>query len=249
MEQFKDHLERSKQGFAALEPVIEYCCSRCGLCASLCPEKAIVMEETIPRLAGNCNNCGLCYQGCPRSFFPEKKVKQRWYGTERNYLKKRIGNCVDRFTSRSLNYEIFEGGTNGGTTTALLHYLLENNFVDAVLHLDSIHKQSFICHHAKTIVSTTPEETLRGQHSKQHITPILHDLKKLSGYQRTAVVGLSCHVEGLRKLQIIKDDPDLRQLFTALAKRAEKLIGNIEFVIGLNCFMNLKHGAIDKIYR
>ena len=63
------HLEISKRGFEALSEVIEFSCSSCGLCATLCPKKAIEMKESVPTLVGECNNCGFCYQGCPRSFF------------------------------------------------------------------------------------------------------------------------------------------------------------------------------------
>lgn len=248
-ERLRKHLETSKAGFAALESVIDFSCSRCGLCVSLCPNEAIEMRETIPTLVGECNQCGFCYQGCPRSFFPLGKIKERYFGEERNEIEKRVGRLFDRFTSRSLTDRIFEQGATGGTTTALLYYLLEKGIVDAVLHLGTIHEDCYICHHAKTIVSTRPEETLRGCRSKNQLSPILHDLKRVSGHERFAVVGLSCHVEGLRKLQVIKDDPEMSEIFKGLSKIAEKLLKNLKFVIGINCFANTKYGAIDTIYR
>jgi coenzyme F420-reducing hydrogenase beta subunit len=247
-ERFQQHIDISKTGFAALGKVIEHACSACGLCVSLCPTSAIEMQQNVPTLVGECTRCGFCYQGCPRSFFPLSKVKERFFGPEQNETEQRIGRCVERFTARSLNDEIFDRAANGGTTTALLHYLLEKNIVDAILHLGRIHEGCFICHHAKTIISTTPEETLRGSRSKNQISPILHELKTMAGYSRFAVVGLSCHVQALRKLQIIKDDPELKDLFKGLSKLAEKLLQNLKFVIGVNCFSNTKYGAIDKIY-
>ena len=249
LEQLKEQLELSKKGFNALQKVIAFSCSRCGLCASLCPTGAIEMQETIPTLVGECTKCGFCYQGCPRSFFPLSRIKEKYFGKEDSEIDKRVGRCVDRFTSRSLTDEIFEQGATGGTATALLHYLLDRGEVNAVLHLGSIHEDGYICHHAKTIVSTSPEDTLRGCRSKNQLTPILHDLKKVSHFERFAVVGLSCHVEGLRKLQTIKNDPELRDLFKGLAKVAEDLIGNLKVVIGINCFSSTKYGAIDSIYQ
>ncbi len=248
-ERLNKHLEISKAGFTALEKVIEFSCSRCGLCVSLCPKEAIEMKNTIPTLVGECNKCGFCYQGCPRSFYPLSTIKGRYFGEERNEIEKRVGRYIDRFTSRALHDEIYERAATGGTTTTLLYYLLEKKIVDAILHLGTIHEDYFICHHAKTIVSTCPEETLRGCRSKNQISPVLHDLKKVSGYERFAVVGLSCHVEGLRKLQLLKDDPQLREIFKGLSKLAEKLIGKLAFAIGINCFANTKYGAIDAIYQ
>jgi len=249
MDKYAKHLEVSKEGFAALRRVIDYACSRCGLCASICPKQAIEMHDTIPTLVGECNKCGLCYQGCPRSFFPLSKVRARWFGQEQSEMDRRVGRCVDHFTCRSLSDEIFERGAVGGTTTALIHYLLEKKMVEAVLHLESVHKDCFICHHAVTRVSTRPEEALLGARSKNQITPVLHDLNKLSGFKRVAVVGLSCHVEGLRKLQVIREDPELSERFKGLAKIAERLIDNVKFVIGINCFANTRFGAIDTIYK
>jgi coenzyme F420-reducing hydrogenase beta subunit len=249
LEQLKEQLELSKKGFNALQKVIAFSCSRCGLCASLCPTGAIEMQETIPTLVGECTKCGFCYQGCPRSFFPLSRIKEKYFGKEDSEIDKRVGRCVDRFTSRSLTDEIFEQGATGGTATALLHYLLDRGEVNAVLHLASIHEDGYICHHAQTIVSTSPEDTLRGCRSKNQLTPILHDLKKVAHFERFAVVGLSCHVEGLRKLQTIKNDPELRDLFKGLAKVAEDLIGNLKIVIGINCFASTKYGAIDSIYQ
>jgi len=249
LKKLEEHRNNSKEGFSALKKVIEYSCSRCGLCVSLCPSQSIEMQKTIPTLVGECNKCGICYQGCPRSFYPESAINKRWFGKGKTLIEKRVGVHVDRFTTRSLNNTIFEGATNGGATTELLSYLLEKKIIDAVLHLESIHKDSFICHHARTLISTQPEDVLKGQHSKQHITPMLHDLDKMSPYKNFAVVGLPCHVHAVRKLQLIKDDPAFRKVFPDLAKRSDKLVGNLKFMISINCFMNPKHEGLDKVYK
>ena len=107
-EQLTKHLELSKTGFSALSKVIAFACSRCGLCASICPTGAIEMRETIPTLVGECTKCGFCYQGCPRSFYPLSRIKDKYFGKEDSEVDKRVGRCVDRFTSRSLTDEIFE---------------------------------------------------------------------------------------------------------------------------------------------
>jgi coenzyme F420-reducing hydrogenase beta subunit len=46
----------------------------------------------------------------------------------------------------------------------------------------------------------------------------------------------------------MREDPDLKGTFPALAKRADQLVGNLAFVIGVNCFSSTRHGGIDRIY-
>jgi len=249
MQEYQKYIDTSKDGFKALETVIAFSCSRCGLCAAICPKQSIEMRDAVPTLVGDCNNCGLCYLACPRSFFPLSRVKQRWFGPESTEVEQRVGCCVDAFTSRSLDDEIFETAATGGTTSALLCHMLETHMVDAVLHLESIHKDRFLCHHAQPRVSTTRVEVLAGAKSKNQINPILHELKKLEGYERCAVVGLSCHVDGIRKLQVIREDSELRSVFKGLAGVADRLVKNVAYVIGINCFSNTKPGAIDTIYQ
>jgi len=245
MNQFEKHLEISKEGFAALERVIAFSCSRCGLCASMCPKGSIEMRDTIPTLVGECNKCGFCYQACPRAFFPMTKAQQRWFGPEITEIDRRVGRCVERFTSRALNDEVFDKAATGGTATALTRHLLDKKIVDAVLQLEAVHQDQFFCHHGRAVVATTAEETQRCSRSKNQITPILHELKKVAGYEKFAVVGLSCHVEGLRKLQLIKDDPELREMFTGPAKIGDRLLAGLKYVIAINCFSATKSGGID----
>jgi hypothetical protein len=57
--------------------------------------------------------------------------RQRWFGEEHTELEQRVGICNERFTGRSLNYEIFENGTSGGMVTALLHWVIEK-FISAL---------------------------------------------------------------------------------------------------------------------
>ena len=248
-DKYLNHKEFSKKGFSALQKILEHSCSRCGLCVAICPSRSIELVETVPKLTGECNNCGLCYQACPRSFYPLSEIKKRFFGTEDNYQDKRLGICIELFTSRSLNNRIFEGSTNGGTTTALLSYLLKNDIIDAVLHMGAKHEDCFICQHPKPIISTNTDEVLKGQHSKQQTSPLLHYLENMSSYEKYAIVGLGCHVEGIRKLQVVADSPYLRNIFPTLAKKAEKLTKNLKFIIGLNCWANPKYGALDKIFK
>jgi coenzyme F420-reducing hydrogenase beta subunit len=175
-------------------------------------------------------------------------IEARYFGLPADAVSSRVGNHLERFTARALTDEIFERGATGGTTTALVHYLLGNTIIDAVLHLGSEHEHQYICHHGRPVISTRPEETFRACRSKCQLSPLLQDLKKMSGYKRFAVVGLSCHTAALRKLQAMRENPVLKSTFPVLTTRADQLVGNLAFVIGVNCFSSTRHGGIDRIY-
>lgn len=63
----------SEKIFPVLDPVK---CISCGVCATICPKKAIKMKNRKPIIdIKKCDGCGICVSGCPvRAFeFPEKK--------------------------------------------------------------------------------------------------------------------------------------------------------------------------------
>ena len=129
------HLNDSKDGFQALEKVTAFCCCGCGLCVSVCPLHSIEFDETKkrPRLAGECDRCGFCYLACPRSFLPLTKIENAYHGNGIREEEKRLGEFQDLFVARSSTEEIYQEGTPGGTTTAMVHFLLEQEYVDAAL--------------------------------------------------------------------------------------------------------------------
>jgi ferredoxin len=42
-------------------------CTRCGICASICPNEAIVIEQAVRIDEERCLGCGACVQQCPSS--------------------------------------------------------------------------------------------------------------------------------------------------------------------------------------
>ena len=242
------HIRLAKSGFAALEKVTGFSCCGCGLCVSICPLKSIAFDDVKkqPALSGKCNQCGLCYLACPRSFLPLSKIDARYFGTGDGEEQQRLGKFIDFFVSRSLTPGIYQEGTPGGTTTAIVHFMLENGAVDAALLTRGTHPAVRYCMHPLPYLATSPDEVLASAHSKFELSPVLSLLEELSGYERSLFVGTPCHIIAFRKLQLIGSDTLLRDKMPELAQIAEKLTARITFAISINCFLN--HTSMDKAY-
>jgi coenzyme F420-reducing hydrogenase beta subunit len=245
----EQHLLISRNGFKALKKVTEFCCCGCGLCVSVCPERLLYMDDTTkkPALAGECTSCGYCYLACPRSFLPLSKIDQRYFGNGTNEEQQRLGNYRDLCVARSLTENIYQQGTPGGTTTALVHYMMEKNYVDAALLTKGKHPEIRYCMHPLPYIAQAPEDVLLSSHSKFEISPLLALLGDLSPYQKALFVGTPCHIIAFRKLQIISSDQLLRNKVPELACIADHLIKPVKFAISINCFLN--HTSMDKAYK
>ena len=242
------HIAIARDGFAALEKVTAFCCAGCGLCVSMCPLGSIAFDEVKKRpcLTGECNRCGYCYLACPRSFLPLSKIEKTYYGDNGSEEVKRLGAFSDLFVARALTEEIYREGTPGGTTTALVHYLMEKGYVEAALLTRGKHQDVRFCMHPEPYIASSPQEVLAGAHSKFEISPVLSHLGALSRYRRTLFVGTPCHIMAFRKLQIIGKDKVFRAALKGLAQIAEKLTAPVTYALSVNCFLN--HTSMDKAY-
>ncbi len=242
------HLAMARDGFAALEKVTAFCCAGCGLCVSVCPLGSIAFDEVKKRpfLEGGCNQCGYCYLACSRSFLPLSKIEESYYGTNGNEEAKRLGNFSDLFVAQAVIEDIYREGTPGGTTTALVHYLLEKGYVEAALLTRGKHPGIRFCMHPEPYIASSPQEVLSSAHSKFEISPVLAHLRELNRYSRTLFVGTPCHIMAFRKLQVIEKDESFRRRMEGLSKIAENLTAPVTYTISINCFLN--HTSMDKAY-
>jgi len=243
------HFNISKDGFGALEKVIRFCCSGCGLCLSICPLKSIRFDETQkrPTLVGNCNKCGFCYLACPRSFLPLTKIENSYYGNGSREDEKRLGKYQDLFVARSLIEEIYQEGTPGGTTTAIVNFLMEGGYVNAALLTKSENPIIKYSMQPVPYITSTSEEVLLSSHSKFEISPVLSKLNELAEYGKSLFVGTPCHIMAFRKLQIICNDNYLSNKMNDLARLAKRLTEKVKFAISINCFLN--HTNMDLAYK
>ena len=242
------HIAIARDGFKALEKVTAFCCAGCGLCLSVCPLGSIAFDEAKkrPLLAGECNQCGYCYLACPRSFLPLSKIEKSFYGNNGSEETKRLGDFSDLFVAQAATEDIYREGTPGGTTTALVHYLLEQGYVEAALLTRGKHPDIKFCMHPEPYIASSPQEVFSSARSKFEISPVLAHLRELTQYKRSLFVGTPCHIMAFRKLQIIEKDEAFRRRMKGLSKIAEKLTAPVTYALSINCFLN--HTNMDKAY-
>lgn len=184
-------------------------CLFCGNCFAVCPADCITFTEKGPELTGECISCGQCIDACPglgvplgdldKQVFGRKKTQEEDMGGFGIYLRDR--NLV------SADPEILEKGYTGGKITTLLAYLLETKEIDAAI-ISSWGEDSPFPWLAWPMIATSREELIRGTGSKYAFSPVLAALKEAAyrdDLNNIAIVGLSCHLQGLRKLQLLRE--------------------------------------------
>ena len=204
-------------------------CSGCGMCVSACPVEAIKIGAiSLPEVTGECTECGICTELCPRVEMPYADIEQdvsRRNGAET--YDSLLGYYTRICLARSSSDAIRKRSYWGGATTAFVTFLLEQGLIDSALLTDRVHNVTY-CAHPRPRIVTTKEDILACAFTKPAVNPLLAHLP-LPG-SRVAVVGTSCHIEAVRKAQFLSIQK------TTAGERCRELVGNIRFLIGLNCF-------------
>lgn len=209
------------EGFSTLlDKVVaaDLCCS-CGTCAGVCPQGIVRLDGDglMPVLAdkGDCSECGKCVRACPGRRVPYGELlRERPPGGEPSHF----GPHVATFRAAAADDQVRARGASGGFVTAFLSFLLEQGEIDA-----AVVAGADPCAPWRSIakVVTRPDELQASGGSRYTLVPTNAALSEARG--RCALVGLPCHVLGLRKLERL--DPSISQ--------------RIVLSIGLFCGVNL----------
>jgi len=179
-------------------------CTGCGSCVGVCPNKALKIEIThegkyIPKIANNnCKECYLCTKVCPANNENFKELNQFIFNKiPENKL---IGNIINCYIGCSTNSKVRWSATSGGLITSLLLFLLKKQLIDGAL-LTRINKENPL--KAEPFIARTEEDILLAIGSKYVPVPLNQLLSKiLSEDGRFAVVGLPCHIQGIRRAEL-----------------------------------------------
>jgi coenzyme F420 hydrogenase subunit beta len=220
-----------------IEPVVKRkLCTGCGTCAGICPQGAIEMVIHVergcylPRIDANrCTRCGLCRQVCPGHEVDFESLSGGSFGDipDDIALGRHLGCYIGHAGDRDMRYNC----ASGGLVSALLVFALEEGLIDGALVTrmradDPLRPEPFI--------ARTRDEVLSAAGSKYcpaAAGAALDEILRAEG--RFAVVGLPCHIQGIRKAE---------QQIPALKER-------IRYRISIPCSLNYSFRGTERILR
>ncbi len=216
-------------------------CTACGTCAAVCETGSMKMvgEEPSPgelrtRAVETCNECGMCYACCPGERIEMAELERHFLGKNKNDSQDLLGYYRKIYTSRAVDDAICLSGASAGTAAAVQIYALEAGLIDGVIGVGYDKEKPWV---PVPELSRTKEEILSTQGSKYTHCSVIDALRDAAKQRlRVAVVGLPCHLHGLRTLQYyMKNSP---------------LARSVVFTIGLFCAENrFTRGAAHIIER
>jgi len=216
-------IEERQRGFQDIDPRT---CTQCGACVSICPLGVITTSGQEVHLQDGCIECGLCYQFCPgrEMDFPTQSEAYLGYPPQDPLLGYYRQLLVGQATSNGIR----ENAASGGVVTALLLHLLERKQISGALGVVMDSERPWA---SQPAILSTMEEVRRATQSKYSLVTLdalLRTARQVLG--PLALVGLPCHVHGLRRLQ-----------------RIGSYRAKFPLSIGLFCGFNLLPAATDHL--
>ena len=183
-------------------------CTGCGTCIALCPEEAIklTIDEKkgiyLPELDDEkCNTCGTCFKVCPGHEVDLKQLNSEIFGKEPEDII--IGNYLNCYVGHSTDYDVRYNSSSGGVITQLLIFALEEGIIDGAL-VTKMKRDNPL--EPEPFIARTKEEIIEASESKYCPVPANVAVKEILASkeeERFAVVGLPCHIHGIRKAEQI----------------------------------------------
>ena len=181
----------------------ELCCG-CGTCSSICPVEAITLRLDedkgifVPIIdEEKCVSCQICFFACPGHSVDFASLNIDIFGKKPKDIQ--IGNYLSCYLSQATNNDIRYNGSSGGFATAILIAALECGMIDGALVTRMRKDRPF---EPEPFIARTKNEIIEASKSKYCPVPANLALKEIINSkdgERFAMVGLPCHIHGVRK--------------------------------------------------
>jgi coenzyme F420 hydrogenase subunit beta len=172
-------------------------CLSCGACAAACSKRSIVFRETsggylYPVIDySSCVQCGVCIKVCPGVHYDESVHETYLNGSTSNSI-------IQAYVGKSLDENVFRNAQSGGVVTGLVKHLLDSKKIDAVLCAGMTYSSP---PRGEVLLVNSSDKLYSTQKSKYVPIPLLENIQSyIKDYENIAVVGLPCHLQGLKKL-------------------------------------------------
>lgn len=193
---------------ATIEEIVdEGLCTGCGTCSGICPNSAIKIVINaegvyVPELVNDkCGKCGICFNSCPGKYFDFDNSNFGIFGKKSENIL--LGNFINCYLAHATDHEIRYNSASGGLVTQLLIFALKEGIIDGALVTRMKKDKPLV---PEPFIAKTKEEIIEASKSKYCPVPAniaLREILNSKGGEKFAVVGLPCHIHGIRKAETI----------------------------------------------
>ena len=180
-------------------------CHGCGMCEAVCPHDALAMiydnrsMHYVPDIdREKCKECSLCVDVCPGKEVKFVDISKQFLACRKYELL--AGYYINNYLGWANDKDIRWRAASGGVATALAKYLLESCLVNKVVVVKSVSGKEPLDFRGTIITEVDQLDGAMG--SKYCPVTLCGALKEITPDDRIAVIGLPCHIHGLRKAQL-----------------------------------------------
>jgi len=172
----------------------------------VCPQDAISLDMDKhfqmyePHIRSDaCSSCGICYDTCPGHSVDFKGLNRNIFGKDAEDIV--LGSYLGSYIGHATEHEVRYRASSGGVVTGLLVYALEEGIIDGALVTRMNGDRPW---KPEPFIAKTRNEIIEASASKYCPVPaniMIRELLSAQEDEKFAVVGLPCHIQGIRKAE------------------------------------------------